>query len=788
MFQKSRVILLALAITIGLFLIIPASTFAAENNQIIITSDNEMLTNSFNKAKKWALNLDATLPDIITVRKIAGCPTPNIGCEDPRVKDKYNVKPLIPAYWGAYLNREAFYTRDIAHQANAGHLLNMDEQNFSMIKTFAKGANTNKINPYWPKWSYDFFGDPYYMDADWRELPAPFELVQRSYEQYLWTGDHRWIDDPDLFNYYTNTHTYFMNSQDQDGDGVADETKQLATYWEDTNTRLFEAGDAIGSQYQALLAYSNILRERGDAQNAELYLNKANNLRTTFEKNWYSNTDNTYIRAFKMDSNNKKVGLTSFGHENSIFMPLKLITDQGTKTATYLKFIHESILKNDINIEAKTYLPELFYMHGQNDWAWHWQKDIMNSNNTYPEVSFLIISNTISGLMGIQPDAPHNKVDTVPRLTNDISWVQAEHVRIGNNDLMIQHNGNTKTTLRNNTGPDFTWDAQFYGDYSQLLVNGNLQNTKKKNLNGKTVSYVSVPVREGDTITVKVPTPPSVYTEYLSNLKWVSAKSDFGTVNKDKSVIGNLLKLNNETYSKGIGTHANSEIVYLLNKQCDTFTADIGIDDEITNSGNGSVIFQVYGDGNKIFDSGIMNPLSATKHINVSVQGIHLLKLVVTDAGDGINSDHADWGNAKIIYPWSYISDLDAISTKTSWKQVQIDKSVYDRTLTLEGVQYLKGIGAHADSEIVYNLNGQYSRFTSNVGVDDEVGPNGSVVFQVFADNIKVYDSEVMTGNTPTKYIDVDITGKKQLKLVVTNSGDGINNDHADWADTKLFK
>ncbi len=40
--------------------------------------------------------------------------------------------------------------------------------------------------------------------------------------------------------------------------------------------------------------------------------------------------------------------------------------------------------------------------------------------------------------------------------------------------------------------------------------------------------------------------------------------------------------------------------------------------------------------------------------------------------------------------------------------------------------------------------------------------------------------------NTPAKFVDVDLTGKKELKLVVDDAGNGNGNDHADWADAWL--
>jgi hypothetical protein len=71
--------------------------------------------------------------------------------------------------------------------------------------------------------------------------------------------------------------------------------------------------------------------------------------------------------------------------------------------------------------------------------------------------------------------------------------------------------------------------------------------------------------------------------------------------------------------------------------------------------------------------------------------------------------------------------------------------------------------------------------------VDDEVGSRGSVVFQVYADGSKLYDSGVMTGAGATKSLKVSVAGKKELKLVVTDAANGLSYDHADWAAPMLL-
>src|SRR5207244_6596203 len=91
-----------------------------------------------------------------------------------------------------------------------------------------------------------------------------------------------------------------------------------------------------------------------------------------------------------------------------------------------------------------------------------------------------------------------------------------------------------------------------------------------------------------------------------------------------------------------------------------------------------------------------------------------------------------------------------------------------------------------APSEIVYNLNNAYVTFQSDVGLDDHQTAGGSVLFQVFADGVKVYDSGVMGPTSITKTINLNVSGVNQLKLVVTDGGDGTSFDWGDWAGTFL--
>jgi alpha-galactosidase len=75
-------------------------------------------------------------------------------------------------------------------------------------------------------------------------------------------------------------------------------------------------------------------------------------------------------------------------------------------------------------------------------------------------------------------------------------------------------------------------------------------------------------------------------------------------------------------------------------------SADVGVDDEKTS--NGTVTFEVWADGKKVADSGLLTTADPAAHLTADVGGATFVRLIVTDGGDGNNSDHADWADARI--------------------------------------------------------------------------------------------------------------------------------------------
>ncbi len=142
-----------------------------------------------------------------------------------------------------------------------------------------------------------------------------------------------------------------------------------------------------------------------------------------------------------------------------------------------------------------------------------------------------------------------------------------------------------------------------------------------------------------------------------------------------------------------------------------------------------------------------------------------------------------------------YISNLNPTAVSNGYGSIGIDQSNGEsdandgQSINLKRTKYTKGLGVHSPSDITFNLAGQYANFVSDVGIDHETGPNGSAVFEVYGDNdTLLFRSSTLRGNGSIKRVNVDVTGMQSLRLVVTDGGDGIDDDHADWAGARLIK
>jgi beta-galactosidase GanA len=134
------------------------------------------------------------------------------------------------------------------------------------------------------------------------------------------------------------------------------------------------------------------------------------------------------------------------------------------------------------------------------------------------------------------------------------------------------------------------------------------------------------------------------------------------------------------------------------------------------------------------------------------------------------------------------VSDLPFLSATNGWGPVERDESNGEQeagdghTLTIDGTTYSKGLGTNSAGDVQIYLGARCSRFTAQVGVDDETHGGGTVTFSVIADGKTLVTTPTIKANQASTSLDVSLSGAQVLDLVVGDAGDGNGLDHGDWA------
>jgi hypothetical protein len=117
---------------------------------------------------------------------------------------------------------------------------------------------------------------------------------------------------------------------------------------------------------------------------------------------------------------------------------------------------------------------------------------------------------------------------------------------------------------------------------------------------------------------------------------------------------GELLRIGERSFTKGLGHHANGAITVLLDGEFSEFDAEVGLQ---PCAAIGSVIFRVIVDGEPRFESRVLHSGDAPVAVHVSVAGAMELRLEAADAGDSIGCDMANWGDARLTRSSSRVTD-----------------------------------------------------------------------------------------------------------------------------------
>lgn len=134
---------------------------------------------------------------------------------------------------------------------------------------------------------------------------------------------------------------------------------------------------------------------------------------------------------------------------------------------------------------------------------------------------------------------------------------------------------------------------------------------------------------------------------WLETLDLTSMQQEYGLPGAGRSAANNPIKIAGVEYPHGVGTHSRSKITIDLKGAVARFESLVGVDDEA--DGHGSVVFEVWVGGKKKADSGVMRGGQQPRHLSVDLRRAERVTLVVTDARDGADYDHADWAGAMLV-------------------------------------------------------------------------------------------------------------------------------------------
>jgi hypothetical protein len=164
-----------------------------------------------------------------------------------------------------------------------------------------------------------------------------------------------------------------------------------------------------------------------------------------------------------------------------------------------------------------------------------------------------------------------------------------------------------------------------------------------------------------------VPPVPDVYLGELSPTRNVGFGHTYGGVvrysgntrppQKDRSNLGQEIRIDRQVFPHGMGMHAPCELAYEIKPEYRKFVGLAGADENLIQISNGSnlarypsVVFRVFIDGKQAATSPVLRVLAPAWRFDVPIPpGAHMISLAATDAGDGSREDFCDWANAGFV-------------------------------------------------------------------------------------------------------------------------------------------
>ena len=461
----------------------------------------------------WLGGAAAGLSGIAILRGLRTAPSPNgAGVSSPgRVRLESSAPRLTQAFiyakeramagvyggdpigewYASDPNSRTFCMRDVSHESLGAAVLGLGRHTENMLRRFAQSvASSRKWCGFWTI-TKDGFPSPdtYRSDTDFGYcLPANFDLLRACYQQLRWTGNRAYLDAV-FSGFYDHSVAAYVSTWDKSHSGwmkALPEFHRIHASYNSRPPQFQTSADLVAAQYAAYLAYAGIQDLKGERGSlswrmAEEYRAKAAALQARFEAEWWDANDNRFYSGILPDGS---FSAEYVDQSNAYALWFGLPGDRA-KIKASLDQMEQHHPQYD---STYSYFPEVFARYGRIERAYNGILEIADpASSTYArgETAFAALGAIAAGLMGINPDAPNRRVETLPRLAKEVEWVRLSRLPVGPNEITVEHRGAGTTVFTNQSGPPVEWRAGFLRD-------------------GKRVSLPVLTVRAGETRTAKL--------------------------------------------------------------------------------------------------------------------------------------------------------------------------------------------------------------------------------------------------------------------------------------------
>jgi NPCBM/NEW2 domain len=145
--------------------------------------------------------------------------------------------------------------------------------------------------------------------------------------------------------------------------------------------------------------------------------------------------------------------------------------------------------------------------------------------------------------------------------------------------------------------------------------------------------------------------------------------------------------------------------------------------------------------------------------------------------------------------PVSWLSDRTPITSEQSAfmsalsYSAQMDRNVFGGPLRFESETYSKGIGVHANSKLVFALDGSYPKFRTRFAIDTGGEcSKADVNVRILLDGKAVYEKQHIRAYQAPPLVELNLGHAKTLTLEVTAGGATDTQDRLNWLEAALVR